>query len=83
MKRYIVKRWINRNEDCGWVFPDRKWALNFYKRKKNQLKDERKNENKVKKLDDEDDWGYSRYDEENEYEEFFIHKKWKDVKNED
>ena len=61
----------------------REWALNFYKRKKNQLKDERKNENKITKLNDDDEWRYSRYDVENEYEEFVIHKKWKDVKNED
>ena len=83
MKKYIGKKWINGNEICGWVFPDRKWAINFYKRKKSQLEEERKNENKITKLDDEDEWRYTRYDEENEYEEFIIHKKWKDVKNED
>lgn len=82
MKKYIVKKWINGNQMCSWQFPDRNWCMNFYKRKKNQLKDERKNENKETKLNDEDEWGYSRYDEENEYEEFIIHKKWKDVKNE-
>ena len=53
------------------------------KSKKDSKKEDDKDENKVTKLDDEDEWRYSRYDEENEYEEFVIHKKWKDIKNED
>ena len=82
MKKYIVKKWINGNEISEWIFPERKWALDFYKRKKNQLKDERKNEDKIKKLEDEDEFAYTWYDVENEWEGLRKSIKWREVKEE-
>lgn len=82
MKKYIVQRWVSGNPKDSWEFTNKKKSLDFYRRKKNGLSEERKKENKVAKLDDENEWGYSWIDVENGWEGLNTFKKWRKVKEE-
>lgn len=80
MKKYIVRNWIDYTFCKGWGFEDQKESLDFYKNKIDNLSKERKEDNKVLNLKDEDSYGYTWQDQYGRVLEFF--KKWKDVKNE-
>lgn len=81
MKKYIVINWIDYAFCKEWGFEDQKESLDFYKNKINNLSKERKEDNKVLNLKDENSYGYTWQDQYGRVLEFF--KKWKDMKNED
>ena len=85
MKKYIVQSWVNGIPSDEWEFTNKKKSLEFYRRKKNGLNDERKKENKETRLDDKDEWGYSWNEVDNRWEQcegMNIFKKWSKVKEE-
>lgn len=81
MKNYIVTNWVDFTFCKQWKFENQKESLDFYKNKVDNLPKERKEDNEVLKLEDEDSYGYVWQDQYGRVLEFF--KKWKDVKNED
>lgn len=84
MKKYIVQSWVNNEASDGWEFDNRKESLEFYKAKVKNLSKERKEENQqaLGKLKDEDEFTYTWFDVENEWEGLRKSKKWRDVKKE-
>ena len=82
MKKWAVVRWVNGEINNCQEFTDRKKSLDFYRRKKNGLNEERKKENKIERLNDEDERGYSWVDIENGWEGLNAFKTWAKVKEE-
>lgn len=80
MKKYLVTNWIDYTYCKQWKFEDQKESLDFYKKKVDNLAKERKEDNKVLNLEDEDTYGYVWQDQYGRVLQYF--KKWKDVKNE-
>lgn len=81
MKHYCVSCWINYTFCQQWKFENQEESLNFFKNKKDNLSKERKEDNKILNLEDEESYGYVWQDQYGRVIEVF--KKWKDVKNED
>lgn len=80
MKNYCVTNWVDFTFSKQWRFENQKESLDFYKNKVDNLSKERKEDNKVLNLEDEDSYGYVWQDQYGRVLEFF--KKCKDVKNE-
>ena len=81
MKNYRVTSWVDYRYCNQWRFENQEESLNFYKNKVDNLPKERKEDNKVLNLEEEDCYGYVWQDQYGRVLEYF--KKWKDIKNED
>lgn len=84
MKKWVVWSWINGVISDCWSFEDKKESIKFYKEKVKNLNKKRFEENNqsIIKLKNDDEWGYSWVDTENEWEGLNTFKTWGKVKEE-
>lgn len=79
--RYVVTYWVDYTCCNQWRFENQNESLDFYKKKVDNLAKERKEDNKILNLENEDSYGYVWQDQLGRVLQYF--KKWKDIKNED
>lgn len=84
MKKWVVASWVDGEISDSWEFDDKAECYEFYRKKARNLNRERIEENRQLnvKFDNDEEWGYTREDTENNVEEFRAFKKWRGVKEE-
>lgn len=84
MPKFIVKGWVDGYVCDWWEFEDRKESLNFWKEKAHNITKERiaDNHQALIKFEDEDEYAYTWFDVEHEWEGLRKSKKWREVKEE-